>query len=152
MDLLKKRFGYWSAEPWGPSQYILILSVMPQRVAGSSCWFGLAVFDGLSSSVLRKQKQKLEWTTMRSGNFRVGFIIWWLACWPISSSGILSSDWGKKAPAITLSQLRILIKVVLPIRHFDCDGLIAYVAWIQDKNHRAYLSHRKKKQLLLNIT
>jgi SRSO17 transposase len=55
---------------------------------------------------------------------------------------------GKKAPAITLSQLRILIRVVLPVRSFDCDGLISLVAWIQEKNHRAYLSHRKKKPRL----
>jgi hypothetical protein len=28
------------------------------------------------------------------------------------------------------------------------DGLISLVAWIQEKNHRAYLSHRKKKPRL----
>ncbi|MCG2750920.1 MAG: hypothetical protein L6301_05825, partial [Desulfobacteraceae bacterium] len=56
-----------------------------------------------------------------------------------------SSDWEKKAPALTLSQLKILLKAVLPMRLFSTEGLIALVAWIQKKNHRAYQSHRKRK-------
>lgn len=34
-------------------------------------------------------------------------------------------------PAITLSQLRILLEVVLPLRIFDTEGAIKLVQWIQ---------------------
>jgi len=52
---------------------------------------------------------------------------------------------GKKAPSVTLSQLRILLKAVLPIRRYDTEAIIVFVREIQIRNHRAYLSHRKKK-------
>ena len=52
---------------------------------------------------------------------------------------------GKKAPAITLSQLRILLEIVLPLRMFDIEGAIELVRLIQQKNHLAYLSHKKKR-------
>jgi hypothetical protein len=52
---------------------------------------------------------------------------------------------GKKAPSITLSQLRILLEVVMPLRQKDIRSAIELVRWIQNKNHRAYLSHRKKR-------
>jgi len=55
------------------------------------------------------------------------------------------SGWGKKAPSITLSQLRTLIQGVLPLRVFTIEELLAMVQWVQMKNHRAYVSHAKKK-------
>ncbi len=58
--------------------------------------------------------------------------------------GILKSDWKKKAPSITLSQLRVLLEAVLPLRHYGINDAIELVAWIQNKNHAAYLSHRRK--------
>ncbi|MFH1526949.1 MAG: hypothetical protein ABIG69_09900, partial [Bacteroidota bacterium] len=51
----------------------------------------------------------------------------------------------KKAPSITLSQLRVLLEVVLPLRTYDIDAAISLVRWVQIKNHKAYLSHRKKR-------
>ena len=51
---------------------------------------------------------------------------------------------GEKAPAITLSQLRIVLEVLLPLRELDVLAALELVQWIQAKNHKAYLSHRKK--------
>jgi ABC-type cobalamin transport system ATPase subunit len=52
---------------------------------------------------------------------------------------------GKKAPAITPAQLRLLLKTVLPLRIFDAEMSIELIEWIQLRNHRSYLSHRKKQ-------
>ena len=51
----------------------------------------------------------------------------------------------KKAPAITVSQLRILLEIVLPLKIFDIQDALDLVEWIQWKNHKAYISHRKKR-------
>ena len=55
---------------------------------------------------------------------------------------------GKKAPSITLSQLRRLIEVVLPLRQYDIQTSLNVVRSIQERNHRASLSHRRKKSQL----
>jgi len=39
----------------------------------------------------------------------------------------------------------MLLNVVLPMRVFDTKAMIELVIWIQEKNHRSYLSHSKKK-------
>jgi len=70
---------------------------------------------------------------------------------------------GKKAPSITLSRLRVLIRIVLPtclraclrvarkqathrqVKRNTFDSLIWQIEWIQDRNHRAYLSHRRRR-------
>jgi len=52
---------------------------------------------------------------------------------------------GKKAPSITVSQLRMLIEWVLPLRRFDVKKTLDLVAWIQLRNYRAYRSHRKRR-------
>jgi len=52
---------------------------------------------------------------------------------------------GKKAPSITLSQLRILIEMILPLKRKTFESLLDQIAWIQARNHRAYLSHRRRR-------
>jgi hypothetical protein len=52
---------------------------------------------------------------------------------------------GKKTPVITPSQLRLLLKIVLPLRVFDVEMTIELVRWIQRRKHPSYQSHRKKK-------
>ena len=82
---------------------------------------------------------------MKSENIRDGIIIFQPVCYLIFFFGTLKSDWGKKTPSITLSQLRVLLEVVLPLRTYDIDGAISLVKRVQEKNHKAYLSHRKKR-------
>jgi len=59
--------------------------------------------------------------------------------------GILKYDWEKKAPSITLSQLRILLEAVLPLRHYDVDAVIEQVLWIQKKKSCGISFTSKKK-------
>jgi SRSO17 transposase len=51
----------------------------------------------------------------------------------------------KKAPALTISQVRRLLEVVLPLTVFHVDDVLRLVAGRQQRNHRAYLSHRKRR-------
>jgi hypothetical protein len=53
--------------------------------------------------------------------------------------------WGKKAPAITVSQLRTLLEVVLPLKTLTIEDVLQLVAGRQQRNHRAFLSHRKRR-------
>jgi len=36
------------------------------------------------------------------------------------------------------------MKTVLPLRVLDAEIIIELIDWIQQRNHRSYLSHRKK--------
>jgi hypothetical protein len=53
---------------------------------------------------------------------------------------------GKKAPALTVSQLRMLLDAVLPLRTATIDDVLELVAWVQRRHHRAYLAHRKRRE------
>jgi hypothetical protein len=53
---------------------------------------------------------------------------------------------GKKAPALTVSQLRMILEVVLPLRTLTLDDVLELVAWVQRRNYGAYLSHRKRRE------
>ena len=52
---------------------------------------------------------------------------------------------AENAPSITLPQIRILLQTVLPMKKFSRRETIEIVRWIQEKNHKAYTSHRKRK-------
>lgn len=56
----------------------------------------------------------------------------------------LRVELGTDAPALTVSQVRKLLQVVLPKREFDEEGVIAEIERIQQQNYAAYLSHRKR--------
>ena len=78
-------------------------------------------------------------------NTRAGTITCSRVCWPISFSGISRCGWKKKAPALTVSQVRRLLAVVLPLKVFQADEVLQLVAGMQLRHHRAYLSHRKRR-------
>ncbi len=56
----------------------------------------------------------------------------------------LRVELGADAPALTVSQVRQLLQVVLPKREFDEQGVIAEIERIQQQNYAAYRSHRKR--------
>ena len=55
----------------------------------------------------------------------------------------------KKTPSITLPQLRVLISVILPMKRHTLETLLEQIVWVQIQNHRAYLSHRRRRILKL---
>ena len=50
------------------------------------------------------------------------------------------------APALTVSQVRKLLQVVLPQREFDAQAALEELARIQRQNHAAYRSHKKRRR------
>lgn len=54
---------------------------------------------------------------------------------------------GDDAPALTVSQMRQLLQVVLPKRKFDAQAVLEKLNRIQQQNYAAYLSHRKRQGL-----
>jgi SRSO17 transposase len=57
----------------------------------------------------------------------------------------LQIRWEKKAPAFTVSQVRRLWEVVLPLKVFHVNDVLQLVAGMQQRSHRAYLSHKKRR-------
>jgi len=40
----------------------------------------------------------------------------------------------------------MLLEVVLPLRVYTKEEMLALVLWVQRRNHRAYLAHRKRRE------
>jgi len=55
----------------------------------------------------------------------------------------------KKAPAVTLPQVVMVWATVLPLREFDAQLALDILAYQQQRNHAAYLSHRKRRIALV---
>jgi hypothetical protein len=53
---------------------------------------------------------------------------------------------GKKAPALTVPQVRLLLAAVLPRRTFDRDEALALLHYVQRRNAVAAAAHRKRQE------
>ena len=53
-------------------------------------------------------------------------------------------EMGDDAPALTVSQARQLLNVVLPKREFDAQAMLEEIQRTQQQNYAAYRSHRKR--------
>jgi hypothetical protein len=40
----------------------------------------------------------------------------------------------------------MILAVVLPLQTYTIDAILELVAWVQRRNHQAYLSHRARRQ------
>ena len=40
----------------------------------------------------------------------------------------------------------MLLDVILPLRRYTIEAVLALVVWVQRRNHQAYWSHRKRWQ------
>ena len=56
----------------------------------------------------------------------------------------------KKAPGLTLHQVQFLLIGMLPTRTFDAQWVLDVVVYWQQRNHAAYVSHRKRRSALLS--
>src|SRR5262245_47895883 len=121
-------------------------SAMRPPVSRSARWSGSAVFGGQWNNVLRKGKRNAGWHIMKYGNMPAGSTLWCSRCWRIFSCGTCRGIGGKKAPALTVSQLRRLFEVVLPLHAYTIEESLAFVAWVQRRNYQAYLAHRKRRE------
>ena len=60
--------------------------------------------------------------------------------------GPCQSAWGNTAPALTVSQGRTVLAVIVPLRTETVADALELVAWVQRCPHRASLSHRRRRE------
>ncbi len=63
--------------------------------------------------------------------------------------GAHASAVHQKAPAVTLPQVGMVLAAVLPLREFAPQLALDILAYHQQRNHAAYLSHRKRRMPLM---
>jgi len=51
---------------------------------------------------------------------------------------------------LTLLQVQLLLIGILPTRPFDAQWVLEVIAYWQQRNHAAYVSHRKRRSALLS--
>jgi SRSO17 transposase len=59
-------------------------------------------------------------------------------------------EMGDEAPALTVSQVRRMLNVILPKREFDAQAALEEIQRTQQQNYAAYRSHRKRRLRLKN--
>jgi hypothetical protein len=64
--------------------------------------------------------------------------------------GVGAAAMKKNAPALTVPQVHLLLMGLLPKRHVDPAWAWEVVMSHQQRNHAAYLSHRKRRLTPLN--
>jgi len=52
---------------------------------------------------------------------------------------------------LTVPQVHLLLMAVLPRRDFDIDWVLEVLSYRQERNHAAYLSHRKQRVSRLQL-
>ena len=57
----------------------------------------------------------------------------------------------KKVTGWTVPQVHLLLMAVLPRREFDTDWVLEVLQYRQERNHSAYLSHRKRRVQRLQL-
>jgi hypothetical protein len=83
---------------------------------------------------------------MQGGTRPAGTTPWGARGEPLFFSGTGTGVGGKKAPALTVAQLRWLFHVVVPLPTATMEESLAFVAGVPRRTHQAYLAHRKRRE------
>jgi len=140
------RSGEASSGPVALSRPMPMRGVRPRPVRRFARGSGAVVCGGPWTSVVRKRTQHAAGRTMKGGNRPAGSPTGGSRCWRMFFSGTCRSVWGKKASALTVSQLRRFCAVVFPLHPSTIEESLAIVAGTKRRTHQAYRAHRKRRE------